>query len=309
MRFGLGVNANETTSEIVEKCVEAERFGLDCVWVSDVPLQRYALAVASAVAAGTKRLRIGLGLLSPFLHTPEQIADGLSTLVESYGDRFELCIGPGDRDQLERVGILLPHGQSMINSILDAKKTISRRLRQNKVRSRIWLGAQGPKMLKVAGQFDGVLLNYASPAMIRWAMSKINTVNRETFQFAVYAPAYVYKHFDNGVYTLLRIASAVVALGAPNIVMKRLQLYEKIKATKAKLKIGSIVESVLDEIPPEIVKLFSIYKSFDELRDYTLELSSMGIAHIVFGYPQNFSKKTVRDLAEACSEFRRPRHA
>jgi len=74
LKFGLGVNANETITEIIEKSVEAERLEIDYVWVSDLLAQLYAPAVASAIAGKTRKIRIGLGLISPLLHTPNQIA-------------------------------------------------------------------------------------------------------------------------------------------------------------------------------------------------------------------------------------------
>jgi len=126
LNFGLGLNVNETIREIVKKCIHAEQLGLDYVWVADAPAQRYALIVASAVAASTKKLHVGVGLLSPFLYTPEQIANGFSMLVEAYGSRFELCIGPGDRNQLRRVGVSLFHPQGIANYILDSKREIEK---------------------------------------------------------------------------------------------------------------------------------------------------------------------------------------
>lgn len=299
MKYGLGVNANETTQEMVEKSVEAERLGLDYVWVSDVPAQRYAFAAAAAISEKTKKLRVGVGLLSPFLHTPDQIANGLLTLTEAYGDRFELCIGPGDRDQLERVGVSLFDPRGIVNYLLDARKRIAKRLLENGVKAKIWLGAQGPKMLGIAGFFDGVLLNYASGDLIRWALSKVGVVSNEAFQLGVYAPSYIYKEINKEVYNLLRVASTVVALGAPKIVLKKLGLFEKVEIARDKLNAGNIIESTLDDIPAEVVNRFSICKSSQELHKYLTELSKLGIVHFVFGYPQNFSKRTIKDLTDA----------
>lgn len=302
MNFGLGLNVNETTREIVKKCIQAEQLGLDYVWVADAPAQRYALTVASAVAANTKKLRVGVGLLSPFLYTPKHIANGFSTLVEAYGSRFELCIGPGDRNQLRRVGVSLFHPQGIANYILDSKRKIEKRLREKNIQGKIWLGAQGPKMLGIARFFDGVLLNYASPELVKWAISKVGLVSKRDFLFGVYAPSYVYGGFDKDVYTLLRIASAVVAIGALDIVLKKFRIYNAIVAAREKLESGLIIESILDEIPPEVVELFSIHKPDRELRLYVSAISRLGVKHIVFGYPQNFSEKTIRDLAQALFE-------
>lgn len=298
MNYGLGVNVNETTAEIVQKSVYAEQLGIRYVWVADVPAQRYALAVASAIAAKTKALRIGLGLLSPFLYTPEQIANGFSTLLEAYGDRFKLCIGPGDKNQLQRVGVSLSHPLGIANYILNSKKKIEKRLRENRVQGEVWLGAQGPKMLQIARFFDGVLLNYASPELIKWAARKIGRVDEGEFQLGVYAPSYVHRSFKEEVYDLLRIASAVVAIGSPKTVLKKFNVFEKVAALKKKVEAGFILESIVEDIPTEIVEAFSICKPTAKLRTYISKLSQLGVKHIVFGYPQGFSKETIRDLAQ-----------
>jgi hypothetical protein len=299
LNYGLGFNINETIREVVKKSVQAEQLGLDYVWVSDTPAQRYAFTVASAIAAHTKTLRIGLGLLSCFLYTPEQVADGFSTLTEAYGDRFEFLIGPGDRYQLQRVGVSLFHPKGTVDYILDSKNKIEKRLRENKVRGKVWLGAQGPKMLGIARFFDGVLLNYASPEPLKWALSKVGKVSQREFQLGVYAPSYVYSDYNKEVYNLLRTAATVVAVGASPKVLKRFRMREKIVAVKEKMKAGFSVEFILNEVPSEIVDVFSIYKSTRELKSYLAELSQLGIKHIVFSYPQNFSEKTIRDLAKA----------
>jgi len=298
LNYGLAVNINETTTEIIKKSIQAEQLGLDYVWIADTPAQRYPFTAASAIAANTKTLRLGLGLLSPFLYAPEQIANGFSTLVETYGNRFELLIGPGDRYQLQRVGVSLSHLQGITNYILDSKKKIEKRLRENRIKGKVWLGAQGPRMLGIAHYFDGVLLNYASPDSIKWAISKVGRANKREFQIGVYAPSYVYSSLDKKAYNLLRIASAVVALGASKVVLKEFGMHEKIVAAKEKMEAGASLESVLNEIPPEIVGVFSIFKRTRELKSYVFELSRLGIKHVVFSYPQNFSEKTIKDLAK-----------
>jgi 5,10-methylenetetrahydromethanopterin reductase len=122
--YGLSINANETIKEIVEKRIEMEKLDFDYVWIADVPTQRYSPTVASAIAKKQK-IKIGLGLLNPFLHTPNQIASSLITLIEFHGNRFELCIGPGDRDQLRRTGILISsYGKSIPKLILKTKESI-----------------------------------------------------------------------------------------------------------------------------------------------------------------------------------------
>ncbi len=299
MKFGLGMNANETVAEIIRKSVWAEKQGLDFIWVSDVPVQHYAPTAASAIAQNTKNLRIGVGLMSVFLHTPVQIANSLATLIEAYGERFELCIGPGDRNLLKSVGVPLSHPTGIANYLLDAKKQIVKTLRKSNLKPRIWLGAQGPKMLQKSKFFDGVLLNYARPDLINWAVDTVGPVRRKNFQFGVFQSSYVYSDFDPEIYSLLRISSAIVALGAPKSVLRNLSLIEEVAEAKKRLDSGNSFASVVNQISVKTVELFSIFKSSSELGKYLSELSKMGVDHVVFSYPQNFSEKTILELAQA----------
>jgi hypothetical protein len=307
MKFGLSVNANETMSEIVKKSAEAERLGLDYVWVSDTSEQLYAPVVASAIAEGTKSIKIGVGLLSAFLHSPIQIADSIITLIEAYGERFELCIGPGDRKQLEEVGISLSPLGGIQGFLLSARNQIEKAFKKSKIESTIWLGAQGPKILQISKFFDGVLLNYAQPDLIEWAITQIGSVEKNNFQLGVYSLSYVYEKFDPGIYNLLRISTGFVALGASQALLEKLGLYEKAARAKSGINDDSNVQSFAQELPLETVKQFSIVKSLRELGGYLSELRKLNIDHIVFSYPQSHSEKTLKELAKALNshaEFR-----
>jgi len=296
--FGIGLNAYETVEEIVGKCVEAERLGLDYVWIGDSPPHLYYSSVAAAVASRTKRIRIGLGLLSPLLHAPDQISGSIIPLIEAFGDRFEICLGVGDRSQLSRIGVdtKLPR---VWDHMLKAKQKIARSLRASGASTKIWLGAQGPRMLEVSKSFDGVLMNYASPRMIKWAIEKVKPDAQKDFDFGIYAPSYVYGKWRPQAYRLLRIASAVVALGAPVAVLDEFGLGKRLQRAREEHEAGLRIESVVRYVPSEVVDSFSIYTPSSKLSGYLRELGDLGISHIVFGFPQNLSKVTVRDLASA----------
>jgi len=296
--FAVGLNAYETVEEIVGKCIEAERLGLDYVWIGDSPPHLYCPSIAAAVASRTKKIRIGLGLLSPLLHAPDQISSSIITLTEAYGERFDICLGVGDRSQLSRVGVdtKLPR---VWDQVLKAKRKIARSLSACGVVTKIWLGAQGPRMLEVSKSFDGVLMNYASPRMIKWAIEKVKPDAQKDFDFGIYAPSYVYGKWRPQAYRLLRIASAVVALGAPAAVLDEFGLGKRLQRAREEHEAGLRIESVVRYVPSEVVDSFSIYTPSSKLSGYLRELGDLGISHIVFGFPQNLSKVTVRDLASA----------
>jgi len=302
MQLGLNLNINDAIPETMAKSREAERLGLDYIWISDLPSQRYAPVVASAAASATERIRIGFGLISPFLHTPQQLASPLTTLMEAYGERFELCIGPGDRDQLRRVGVDLDRTEGIPTHLLKAKDKIQGSLRDRGFGCKIWLGAQGPKLLEIASSFDGVLLNYSSPRMIEWALRIIRKAKGEMPErVGIFAPSYVYKSFRPEIHRILQYASATVALGASRSVLEQFSFSEMLEPALKKFASGTLESSVLKLIPSMVIEEFSILKCQHDLPTYLDELRRLGIDHVVFAYPQGYSIETIRELAEALS--------
>jgi len=305
MKFGLALNVNETTLEVQAKSQQAERCGLDYVWISDRPSQRHAPVVTSAVSSATNHIRIGLGLISPFLHTPQQIASSLTTLIESYGARFDLCIGPGDREELRRVGVYLDNIHDLPNLLLSSKEEISKALRKRKLEPKIWLGAQGPKLLRTASSFDGVLLNYSSPEMVQWALETIQEAKGSVPELVgVFAPSYIYRDLNPEIHKILRFASATVALGASDDVLEKFSLLKSLEPARRELQKRPLDKSILELIPSHVIDKFSIFKRQDELPQYIEQLKRLGVKHIVFSYPQSYSAKTTEELSEALTNQR-----
>lgn len=302
MKFGLALNVNETTLDVQSKSQQAERCGLDYVWISDLPSQRHAPVVASAVASATDHIRIGLGLMSPFLHTPQQISSSLITLIESYGARFDLCIGPGDREELHKAGVDLDNIHDLPDRLLSSKEEISKLLRKRKLESKIWIGAQGPRLLKIASSFDGALLNYSSPEMVQWAIETIKKADGSMPELGVFAPSYVYRDLNPEIHRRLRFASATVALGASRAVLEKFSLLEDLKPARRELQKKPLDKSILELIPSHVIDKFSIFKRQSELHQYIDELGRLGVRHIVFAYPQNYTVKTVDELSQALTK-------
>lgn len=303
MKFAVSLNSNDSISDAVKKSIELDRLGLDYIWVSDLPSQRYAPAVCAAIAKVTSKIRIGLGLISPFLHTSQQIASSLTTLIESYGPRFDLCIGPGDRDELYRVGVDLKNHKNILQSLLNSKEDISIRLQKRDIESKIWLGAQGPKLLKIVSAFDGVLLNYSAIEMIEWSLDTIKGVIDIPRSIGIFSPSYVYEKINPKIQKMLHYAAATVALGTSKTVLKEFLLDESLEPARIAYKSKSLDESILKLIPQNIIKKFSIFISQDELPIYIQELKRLGVEHVAFSYPQGYSLETIKELSEGLSKL------
>jgi len=91
------LDAGRTAPELVATAVEAERLGLDSVWVGDTlaraPLD--ALTVLSAFAARTSRVTLGTSALLPALRNPVQTANQLLSIDLLSEGRLTVAVGAG----------------------------------------------------------------------------------------------------------------------------------------------------------------------------------------------------------------------
>src|SRR4029434_7068543 len=97
MRYGASrFSASRDASELAER---AEDWGLECVWLGEIhftPTRSVisaSLQVASAIAARTRRLRVGTAVQVLPLNHPLRIAEEVATVDHISGGRFEFGIG------------------------------------------------------------------------------------------------------------------------------------------------------------------------------------------------------------------------
>ncbi len=83
----------ETLAELVDAGRRAEEAGAETLWVSE--LHRSATGTAAALAAGTKRARVGTSILLAFTRSPMVTALEALDLDELSGGRFVLGLGSG----------------------------------------------------------------------------------------------------------------------------------------------------------------------------------------------------------------------
>ena len=108
MEFGLflefptpdGYSDQESLAQGFTMVDEAESMGVDSVWLAEYHFSPFSvlsapLTVATAVAARTKRIRLGFGVLLLPLNNPIRIAEEAATLDHISQGRLELGIGRG----------------------------------------------------------------------------------------------------------------------------------------------------------------------------------------------------------------------
>jgi alkanesulfonate monooxygenase SsuD/methylene tetrahydromethanopterin reductase-like flavin-dependent oxidoreductase (luciferase family) len=160
---------------ILEMCQEAERLGIDSIWLSEHHLfddgyLPQTLTYAAAVAARTKTIAIGTGILIAPLHSAVEIAEQAAVVDLISGGRLLLGLGAG-----YRVPEFVLYGAEIGRryQVTDERVRQIRRLwsdggvtpRPYQHRVPIFLGYQGPRGARRAGLLGESLLS-VNPALL-----------------------------------------------------------------------------------------------------------------------------------------------
>ena len=173
VRFGAFV---VPADDVVEQVAAVERAGLDLVGIQDHPYQRRffdTLSLLSYLAARTERVRLFPAVANLPLRHPAMLAKEAATIDALSGGRFELGLGAGAFwDGIEAFGGPRRSGSESVDALEEAIAILRAcwdegtatfegehyRVRGLKFgpspahRIGIWLGAYGPRMMRVVGR-------------------------------------------------------------------------------------------------------------------------------------------------------------
>ena len=314
MEFGIELTPNVKFYEIEYYAKLAEDNGFRYVWVTDHYNNRNAFVILSVLAKTTQKVRIGTGVTNPFHMNPAVIASAIATINEISNGRTVLGIGAGDKFTLEKIGIerkkpltgvreavqvirMLLNGESVefdgeLFKFSGAKLTFNPRKGIP-----IYIGAQGPRMLKLASEIgDGVIINASHPKDVEFALRNIDM--RKGFDIAVCSAFSIDKDRDRAIQSVKPVVAFIVA-GCPNEILDRHGIDDRsvntvritLKEAFAKGNWKKLEEVVTDEM----VDAFSISGTPDEVIGRIEELKKLGITQLIVGSPVGRDKtKAIR---------------
>jgi alkanesulfonate monooxygenase SsuD/methylene tetrahydromethanopterin reductase-like flavin-dependent oxidoreductase (luciferase family) len=194
-QFGVFLIPDAEQSELtVERAVTAERLGLDLIGIQDHPYQRRFLdtfALLTFIAARTQRIRLAPDVANLPLRPPAVLAKAAASIDVLSKGRFELGLGAGAfwdaiaamggprRDAKESVDAL-EEAIAVLRLAWSGQNAVSFEGQHYRVHGfkpgpppahpiGIWLGAYGPRMVRLAGRLaDGWL-----PSVPRLALEEI----------------------------------------------------------------------------------------------------------------------------------------
>ena len=186
---GIELTPEAPVADVVELGRRAADVGFDVAFASCHYNNRDPFPVLDRLASATEDLRVGTGVANPYETHPVTLASRLATLQESSGGRAIFGVGAGDRSTLSNLGVERDRPlRRVLETIrvaralwagerVDHDGTFVARdagLNYSVDPLPVYVGAQGPDMLRMAGKYaDGVLVNAAHPLDVARAAERV----------------------------------------------------------------------------------------------------------------------------------------
>ncbi|MFX1301659.1 MAG: 5,10-methylenetetrahydromethanopterin reductase, partial [Promethearchaeota archaeon] len=245
LRFAVEFVPQEAYWQTTALGILAEKYGFDFCWITDHFNNRSVYVILSLLANYTDQIMLGPGVTNPYLINPVQTASTLMSLDNLSGGRAILGIGAGDKITLNLLGIertkpltAVKESVEIFRSIFDSGKIKGYKgqvftVEKAKVAFEktgelpIYIGAQGPLMLQLAGSMgQGVLVNASHPVDFKFALEQIDKGIKEAnrkpkdVDVAAYASVSVDKKMEKATKAATPVVAFIVA-GSPPVVLER----------------------------------------------------------------------------------------
>lgn len=305
--FGIEFVPSDPVLKLAHYTKLAEEQGFDNVWITDHYNNRDVYTTLAVLALNTNKIKLGTGVTNPYTRNIAITASSIAAINEISGGRAILGLGPGDKATFDAMGIawnkpLVTSKESIqalreffagkkVNLSGEMVKIAGAKMAFKAGKIPIYLGAQGPKMLELAGEVaDGVLINASHPKDFEIAIKAIETGAKRAGRNP--------KEVDVGAYTCFsidkkeekavdaaKIVVAFIVAGSPPPVLERhgidLSAARNIGAAIGKGDFGTVMGSVT----PEMMNAFSICGTPEVCAQKVAALKKIGVTQIVCGSP------------------------
>ncbi|MGC9517794.1 MAG: 5,10-methylenetetrahydromethanopterin reductase [Methanomicrobiales archaeon] len=321
MKFGIEFVPNEPIDKIVKLVKLAEDVGFEYAWITDHYNNKNVYETLALIADGTETIKMGPGVTNPYVRSPAITASAITTLDELSNGRATLGIGPGDKATFDSLGIPWEKPVSAIKNAIDMMTTLmtggktetgaqlgGTKAVQEKIP--IYMGAQGPMMLKTAGEVsDGALINASNPKDFAAAVPLIKEGAAAAGKSMddVDVAAYTCCSIDDDAAAALgaaKIVVAFIAAGSPPPVLERHGL-----APDTGAKIGEMIGKgdfggAIGAVDDALMEAFSVVGTPDDFIPKIEALGEMGVTQYVAGSPIGPDKeKSIKLLGDVVSAF------
>jgi 5,10-methylenetetrahydromethanopterin reductase len=296
----------------------AEENGFDNVWITDHYNNRDVYTTLAVLAMNTNRIKLGTGVTNPYTRNIAITAQSIGAINEISGGRAILGIGPGDKATFDAMGIEWTEPMTTINESISALRGFfsGKKVSQDGKRVKIggaklafktgnipiYLGAQGPKMLELAGKIaDGVLINASHPKDFEFAIKQIahgaKAAGRDpkSVDVGAYACFSIHKDAEKAK-GAAKVVVAFIVAGSPDTVLQRHGI-----DLSAKKNIGDAIAKgdfpgLNNLVTDAMINAFSICGTPADCKAKVEALKKIGVTQIVAGSPIGPDKETAIKL-------------
>ncbi|MCK5628583.1 5,10-methylenetetrahydromethanopterin reductase [Candidatus Bathyarchaeota archaeon] len=319
LKFGIEFVPREPYWKIGYYAIQSEKLGFNNLWITDHFNNRNVYVTLAAVAVYTERITLGTGVTNPYMVNPVMTAQAIATLNDLAQDRVVLGIGAGDKTTLEAIGVEMTRPLSAVRETVEIFRKLTngekvafegrvfktagaKFLFKPKSGIPVYIGAQGPKMLALAGKIgDGVLVNASHPKDIGYAVKRVNEgineagKNLEDVDIAAYASFSVNADLKKATKAATPVVAFIVA-GSPNAVLERHKIdLEKAQKLRESLKANDFGKA-FGSVTPEMINAFSVCGTPDMCIERIAQLQKIGITQFVVGSPIGTNVRKAIDL-------------
>ncbi len=308
VKFGIEFVPREPYWKIIYYAIQAERGGFSNLWITDHFNNRNVYAYLTTAAIYTNKITFGPGVTNPYMVNPVITAQAVATLNEMAPGRVALGIGAGDKTTLESVGTEMTKPLAAIKETVEIFNKITsgetvayqgevfktagaKFMFKPKGKIPVYVGAQGPKMLELAGRIgDGVLINASHPKDVEYAMASVKEGIRQAgksqdqVDVAAYTSFSVHEDLTKATKAAVPVV-AFIAAGSPPMLLERHGInVQKAEEIKAALKANDWGKA-FGAVTPEMIAAFCVCGTPAMCIERISELLKSGISQFVVGSP------------------------
>ena len=277
--LGIELTPDEPIDDVAAYARQAEEEGFDAVLVSSHYNNRDPAIALGEIARTTSDVELGPAAANPYDTHPVKLASQVATLDERSDGRALLGIGAGDRSTLSALGI--EHDRPLRRVLesfrvardLWAGKTVTHEgtfrtsdaaLDYERGSIPVYVGAQGPHMLRMSGKHaDGALVNASHPDDLAWSVARIEEGLAERpdgsdeFDATAFASVSVAADGERAREAARPPVAFIVAGAAPPVLDRHAIDAERASAIGEALESGAFTEA-FEAVTPAMIEAFSI---------------------------------------------------
>ena len=317
--LGIELTPEHPVAELGALAARAEGAGFDTAFVSHHYNNRDEFLALAEIARRTDDLALGPGVVNPYETHPVALASRMATLDELAEGRGIMGLGAGDRTTLANLGI-------------DRERPLRRVLETMRVARRLWngervdhdgtfvaddaglnydagtipvyLGAQGPDMLRMAAKHaDGILFNGSHPRDVEWAAERVaegraakqGGVNDDEADFVVYASVSLAEDGE-AAREAARPPVAFIAAGAPEAVLERHGIDREVAAAVGEHVAAGEFTAAFEAVTDSMLAAFCVAGTPETVADRLAAVAAQADG-VVVGSPLGPDLEAAIDLA------------